>query len=222
MSDSPSLCLLMLAGEGPAGLALNELRTLMARQPYIVAADGGANSLAELGLTPHLLVGDGDSLNERALAACRAAGVGFTPLPREKDFTDGEAALSAVLDAGCRNFAVFGALGGGLDHQLGNLLLPLAYRERWDSVTFYGEDCRASYCFGQATLYGAPGDTVSLLPLSPAVTGLSLAGFRYPLNKATTLLGQSLTLRNELSAREARVEFEQGIMLIIHYPADSA
>ncbi|MCL2495837.1 MAG: thiamine diphosphokinase, partial [Clostridiales bacterium] len=184
---------------------------------YTVAADGGARALTELGFWPRLLIGDGDSLDARTMEHCRAAGADCRILPHEKDFTDGEAALVAALDAGYRDFAVFGAFGGLPDHQLGNLLLPLAYRQRWDTLTFYGRDCRAFYCFDKAHINGAPGDIVSLLPLSATVRGINLRGFRYPLAGADTSLGDSLCLRNELSVEEGRVEICEGIMLIIHY-----
>ena len=218
MYNKPPFCLLVLAGDAPSGLARRKLLELMREQPYVAAADGGARVLAELGLWPQLLIGDGDSLDAHTLEQCRAAGVDCRTLPREKDSTDGEAALVAALEAGYRDFAVFGAFGNMPDHQMGNLLLPLAYRDRWDTLTFYGRDCRAFYCFDAARIHGAPGDTVSLLPLSATVRGIYLHGFRYPLAGADTALGDSLCLRNELSADEGCIEFSHGIMLVIHYP----
>lgn len=215
---SSDTCLLMLAGDAPTGLALAALRALLPEKPYIIAADGGALHLAALGLTPQMLVGDNDSLDAATLALCHKAGVEFMPLQREKDFTDGEAALRTSLERGYTRLHIFGALGGNLDHQLGNLLLPLAFRGSWQEVIFYGADCRACYCLSSSIIKGSSGDTISLLPLSSAVTGLTLTGFRYPLTKAETYLGQSLCLRNQLAEPYARVELDEGVMLVIHYP----
>jgi thiamine pyrophosphokinase len=215
------LCLIMLGGAAPGPLAGRELTALLKENPYVVAADGGAEHLLRLGFKPRLLVGDGDSLSLASQQACLEAGVEFTCLPREKDLTDGEAALLAALRAGYRNLAVFGAWGGRPDHLLGNLLLPLAYRDKWESCVFYGEGFRACYCFGGHTLHGLPGDTVSLVALSPRVQNITLQGFRYPLRAYDTVLGSSRCLCNELAEAAGSVSFDSGIMLIIHHTSQA-
>ena len=214
--DTP-LCLIMLGGDAPGPLAAQELPALLKEEPYVVAADRGAEHLLRLGLKPHLLVGDGDSLSAETREACVKAGTQFLPLPRCKDLTDGEAAFGAALTAGYRRFAVFGAFGGRADHLLGNLLLPLAYRDNWASCVFYGEGFTAYYCFGAHTLKGRPGDTVSLVALSPRVENIVLQGFLYPLLAYDTALGSSRCLSNELKEATGRIKFDDGIMLVIHY-----
>lgn len=215
MNDT--LCLIMLGGEAPGPLAERELWALLSEHPYVVAADGGAEHLLRLGLAPHLLAGDGDSLSMVAREACRNKGTEFVDLPREKDFTDAEAAFLAVSAAGYHRMAVFGAFGGRLDHLLGNLLLPLALRESWANCTFYGEGFTAYYSFGYSVLHGRPGDTVSLLALSATVNNITLRGFKYPLLNTNTTLGASLCISNELIENTGNITFDNGIMLIIHY-----
>jgi len=212
------LCLIMLGGEAPGPLATGDLSALLKEEdPYVVAADKGAQHLLRLGCMPRLVVGDGDSLSDEAREICRKAGAHFLTLPRAKDFTDGEAAFAAALDAGYRRLAVFGAFGGRVDHLLGNLLLPLAYRDKWESCRFYGEGFTACYCFGDHELSGCPGDTVSMTPLSPRVENITLQGFSYPLFAYHMELGASRCLSNELKSAKGRVTFDNGIMLIIHY-----
>ena len=211
------LCLIMLGGESPGPLAGRALFALLEEGPYMVAADRGAEHLLQLGLMPQLLVGDGDSLSPETRQACLKAGVEFMILPREKNLTDGEAALSAAIEAGYRRLAVFGAFGGRTDHLLGNLLLPLAYRDKWDECNFYGEGFTAYYCFGDCTLSGRPGDTVSLLPLSYQVENITLQGFSYPLLDYHTVLGSSRCLCNQLKEPAGRIVFDNGIMLVMHY-----
>jgi len=211
------LCLIMLGGEAPGLRAAQALTALLAEHPYLVAADRGAEHLLHLDLLPQLVVGDDDSLSPKAREACLQAGVEWLSLPRAKDITDGEAALQAALAAGYRHLAVFGAFGGNLDHLLGNLLLPLAYRGRWESCIFYGESLRAYYCFGDLELAGQPGDTISLVALAASVENITLRGFRYPLTNHSTVLGSSLCLRNELAEQQGHITFDNGIMLVIHY-----
>jgi len=211
------LCLIMLGGEAPGPLAAQALAALLEEHLYVVAADCGAEHLFQLGLMPQLVVGDGDSLCPETRQACFEAGVEFMILPREKNFTDGEAALSAALEAGYRNLAVFGAFGGRPDHLLGNLLLPLAYRDKWDNCIFYGEGFTACYCFGDHTLKGRPGDTVSLVALAPTVENINLHGFCYPLHDHQTVMGSSRCLSNQLKEVTGRITFNSGVMLVIHY-----
>ncbi|MNC80501.1 Thiamine pyrophosphokinase [compost metagenome] len=56
---------------------------------------------------------------------------------------------------------------------------------------------------------------VSLLPLTPEVTGITLEGFQYPLTGATLKLGQSLGVSNILTADHGTVSIESGLLLII-------
>lgn len=214
---SSSLCLIMLGGEAPGPWAAKALYSQLQESPYVVAADKGAEHLLGLGVAPQLLVGDGDSLSPQAQEACVKAGAAILPLPRRKDLTDGEAALAAAVEAGCRRLVIFGAFGGRVDHLLGNLLLPLAYRNNWESCIFYGDEFTACYCFGDSSLTGRPGDNVSLVALSPRVTNITLQGFTYPLQNNDTALGSSRCLCNELAEATGRVTFDDGVMLIIHY-----
>ncbi|MBR5296105.1 MAG: thiamine diphosphokinase [Clostridia bacterium] len=86
------------------------------KDDLIIAADAGYDHLRRAKITPHLYIGDGDSL-------------GFTPegietvlLPTVKDDTDIHAAVKVGLSRGFRTFYIYGALGGKrFSHSLANL-----------------------------------------------------------------------------------------------------
>ena len=60
------------------------------------------------------------------------------------------------------------------------------------------------------------GKYVSLFPIEGEVTGLTLKGFKYPLNSYTLKVEDSgLTVSNEISDPEAEVTFETGKLLMI-------
>jgi thiamine pyrophosphokinase len=65
------------------------------------------------------------------------------------------------------------------------------------------------------TLEAAIGSTVSLLPLSAEVTGITYTGLLYPLNNATIALGSTRAVSNEVSSFPATVSIESGIALVI-------
>ena len=60
------------------------------------------------------------------------------------------------------------------------------------------------------------GKYVSFFPIEGEVTGLTLKGFKYPLNSYTLKVEDSgLTVSNEISDPEAEVTFETGKLLMI-------
>ena len=110
--------LVMLAGDMPGRLAAQRVRTIAETEPrpLLVAADGGADHLAALGLSPDVIIGDNDS--QKGIYP----GVDRVEYPRAKNFTDGEAALLYAAGHTEGLIAVAGALGGRLDHLLANIL----------------------------------------------------------------------------------------------------
>ena len=151
-------------------------------------------------------MGDGDSLQGAF------PGVPRQTFPARKDFTDGAAALGLALEQSEGLVWLLGALGGRPDHQLANLLLALNCADP-SRVRLVGADWQGRYLGpGRHTLRGRRGDTVSLLPLS-RVSGLSLAGFEYPLRDHSADPGDSRTVSNVLEQEEGRVTLERGCLL---------
>jgi thiamine pyrophosphokinase len=65
------------------------------------------------------------------------------------------------------------------------------------------------------TLEATPGSTVSLLPLSASVTGITYTGMLYPLDNATLTLGSTRGVSNEVVSHPATVRIASGIALVI-------
>ena len=80
---------------------------------FIIAADGGYRVCLREKVTPHLLLGDFDSIEPPAdFGHVRR-------LPVEKDDTDTLAAVKTGLEQGCTDFFIYGGTGGKrLDHTL--------------------------------------------------------------------------------------------------------
>ena len=83
----------------------------------IIAADSGYNNAVSMGLTPHLLVGDFDSLGKKNIPS----GIKTVELPEEKDVTDTHVAIDAAIENGAEQIVIIGGLDGRLDHTLSNL-----------------------------------------------------------------------------------------------------
>jgi thiamine pyrophosphokinase len=185
----------------------------------VVAADGGAALLDILGLTPNIVIGDFDSVDPALLTKLRSfPGIDVRNYEHDKkNETDTELAVLAALEWHPRRVYIFGAVGGRVDHTVGNLLL-LAHPE------LEGYDVRIVQ--GDQELYlarperwtiigGRPGDTVSVFPLKSDAVGVKNEGLEYPLNGETIPFGTSRGISNVLLGNEARVWLDQGELLVV-------
>jgi len=182
----------------------------------VLCADGGTLHALALGLHPDVVIGDLDSLPEAVRDRLEAAGTQFLRFPRDKDYTDLELALQYALGQGAEDILLLGLLGGRLDQTLANVLL-LA-RPEWDAARLwfaYGSERAYLLRGGESlTLRGRPGDIVSLIPLTPTVTGVTTQGLRWPLHNATLHFGHTLTVSNELVGEEAVVRVGEGRVVV--------
>lgn len=191
---------------------------------YVIAVDGGLSACMDLGVYPDLVVGDFDTLGRETLEIYRKnSNLRFDIHEPEKDETDTELAVGSALKAGCTCMDVLGATGGRLDHEISNIHLLAQAKKRGLSVSLY--DARNKIClldseiekekvFVKKDLYGK---YVSFLPLTENVRGITLTGFKYPLNKKniSILENPSLCVSNELSEATAVMSFEAGILICV-------
>jgi thiamine pyrophosphokinase len=183
----------------------------------VIAADGGATRLGKVGRRPDLVVGDLDSLAADAKRDLERAGVAFEVHPDKKEETDAELALDAAVQRGADEIVVVGAFGGTrLDHQLGNVLL-LAHEDfAAIDVALVTERATFRSLLGPGILEveGAPGDWVTLEPLSDVARGVSTDGLRYPLRHDELVRGSTRGVSNELTERRGSVEVGDGLLLV--------
>lgn len=184
----------------------------------IMCADGGAYHARAMGLTPDVVVGDLDSMDPGLRTELEAAGVRFEVHPAHKDETDLELALRLAIAEGATEIEVLAVLGGRVDQSLANLLL-LA-RPEWGSARVRaseGDETMWAVRGGQeTTIAGRVGDRLSLVPLTPVVSGVTLEGVEWPLHDATLHFGSTLTISNTLVAPVAHLWVKEGLVLIVH------
>ena len=190
----------------------------------VIAADGGWDKAAAIGLVPDLLVGDADSLPEERFAELAASGVPVERSSVAKDESDTELAILAALRRGATHVTVLGALGGKrFDHALANVgLLGLpgpgdAEVELLDGCTRVRLLRAPAAGGGPATcgLSGEIGDLVSLLPSGVPAFGITTEGLLYPLRDETLPPGPARGLSNVRIAADASVTVRRGSLLVI-------
>lgn len=192
------------------------LRRFVPRDPYVVCADGGVGLAFALGLVPHVVIGDQDSLNKGLVEHLVQLGAAFVKFPVEKDATDMELALDHVAEMGFKDVTIMGALGGRLDHEITNISLLVKAVRLGQRAKIVDERHEVFATADEACIYGEPGDVVSLISLTPETRGIHTSGLKYALAGGTLSLGSSLGNSNEMLGSEAHVRLADGILLVIH------
>ena len=178
-----------------------------------IAADGGSRSArTAFGLAPHTVIGDLDSLDDETRRWLGESSVEFNRHPVAKNETDLELAILLAFERGAGRVTVLGALGGRADQHIANVLL-LA---RFPGVILRDAASEMWAARRVAAITGHAGDIVSLLPLDEQVDGVVTYDLLYPLKHETLLRGATRGVSNQMLTDSARVEWEKGLLLIVH------
>lgn len=181
----------------------------------VVAADGGLDRAAALGLDADVVIGDLDSVSPQALAAAEAAGARIVRHPETKDATDLELALDEAIALRASRVLVVASHEGRLDHLLGSLLLLGAARYAGLELDALVGKALVHVVRGRRTLTGAPGELVSLLAVGGAASGVVTDGLEYPLDGETLEPGSSRGISNSFTAGQATVTVDRGTLLVV-------
>lgn len=179
----------------------------------LIAADSGYDYLREMGVRPHLLVGDLDSITSEAVRDAGVHGVPVERFPAEKDYTDTELALRKAVERGARTIIACGMFGRRLDHTLANILLLAAPVFRAVDLRMLDEQQEVRLVRGQLSLHSAPGEVISLLPVGGEVRGVTTSGLCYRLSDAALHTGPALGVSNVSTHDSVTVEVRSGLLL---------
>ena len=136
----------------------------------VIAADGGLRHTDAIGVSPHVILGDFDSL-------------GYVPqdarvFPVEKDDTDAMLAVRHGLAQGCDFFLFYGAMDGPrLDHTIANFQTLGFLSEHGATGVLVGRDYLATVISGQSVTFPAAAQgVISLFCLGSDAAGVTLEG----------------------------------------------
>lgn len=178
----------------------------------IIAADSGYNNAVSMGLTPHLLVGDFDSLGKKNIPS----GIKTVELPEEKDVTDTHVAIDAAIENGAEQIVIIGGLDGRLDHTLSNLaILRDLFEKNIYAVITDGVN-RVRYIRSTSTLLARSRyKYFSLIADDERVKGVDIEGGKYPLKNATILCKHQYAVSNEITGNCALIAVKKGGLFIV-------
>ena len=206
--------LILANGEPPsAGL----LARLAAQCGLFIATDGAALTAARLGVFPHVVSGDFDSLDLNAARGLLPR-TEFVSTP-DQNKTDLEKAFEIARERGAESVTVVGAAGRRIDHTLGNFSLLLRWRAEYPElpVAFAADGSETRAVLGESVLETEPGDAVSVLSFD-GLARVSVSGVRWPLENH--LLGVGVGgLLNEALGPRVSIRAAGGVILVCYLKA---
>lgn len=204
----------------------------------LIAADRGLEFFLDYLILPDVVIGDFDSLSEDGknflemqnedipyggmlewkLQKGEGKVVEVVRLRPEKDDSDTQSAMNYAIQNGAKEIVILGVTGNRVDHLMANFgLLILAQKQ--DTEVALADRYNYMKLIPSGTILKKAeqfGKYVSFFPLRGDVTGLTLEGFKYPLDKYhLTTADSGLTVSNEISEEYAKVTYESGTLLMI-------
>jgi thiamine pyrophosphokinase len=194
-----------------------ETVALAAQADLLVAADGGANHLARVGLRPEVVVGDLDSISDGV-----RVWMGEQRLIQrlDQDHTDLHKALTYCVDErAAGRITVLAATSGRLDHAVENLGLLGRWAHRC-AVRFLSPEQVIVPVTSHFRVATTPGADVSLMPLGRC-EGVRTTGLRWPLTGGALDIVERTSISNRAVDVEVTVNLTSGALLIF-LPAPGA
>lgn len=180
-------------------------------EDFIIACDKGYEYAQKDGITPNLLIGDFDSYK----------GVLDTDIPiqrykSEKDDTDTGIAIQYAVDNNFDEIVLYCALGGRLDHLLGNIQLGTYATKNGVSVKILSKDNELYFLSNSGiSLNRRNGYSISLFSLTDMCEKITVSGAKYPLHDATFNNSSALGVSNEWSEDVINISVGNGVLLIV-------
>lgn len=205
---------LFINGElGDLGGVKRELR----ENDYLIGVDGGTAHILSLGLIPHVVIGDLDSISAEAFGKIEQLQVPTIRHPAKKDSTDLELALEYSISRSPKELLLISAFGGRVDHALANTLLlgsqPLSkVRAQLYDGTTRAQLLRPAMAYEIA---GTPGQIFSLLPLSTDVVVKELRGAEWGLQDSALPFGSARGVSNVYVEPSIRIRLRSGMLLVV-------
>ncbi len=177
---------------------------------YIICADGGLEKVKKLGFIPNLILGDFDSVDPKVLEEYKNLNIETVTYPSEKDYTDMELAISHAVKIGFKEIILIGASGTRLDHTVANMLLIERYYKKGINIKILDNNNSIQVVTNSITIPFKNNHYVSVIPISENIEGLTLKGFKYPLNNVNVDRGSTLCISNELIENEGVIQINKG------------
>lgn len=181
---------------------------------FIICADSGYLTAKQLGIIPDILVGDFDSYTGELPRNREIRVVSLNP---RKDQTDTFQCAYEGMQAGLRDFVLLGALGGRLDHVMGNLAVMAYLVQNHCSVQMLSsQETVRLLPEGIHRVSGVCGKTFSVVPFGCGqITVTYQEHVAYPLEHYTVTAGVTIGISNIFTGDVCDLQIHEGQALVI-------
>lgn len=185
-----------------------EIKEKISRDSYFIYCDRGLIHEKGLGRKPDLAVGDFDSCpipeNTEVIT-----------LPREKDDTDGRYGVKEAIKRGYKEIIILGAIGGRIDHTLGNIYLLYYIYSNGLSGIIIGDSSSIEIVGKEKKYIEKCYPVFSLIAAFGKAEGIEIRGAKYNLVNGTIEPNFQYGISNEVDKSVAEVWVEKGKLLLI-------
>lgn len=212
-------CIVICAGD----LTLGEIP--VGEEDLVIAVDGGLDYCAVLNVEPDLILGDFDSLSGEEYAAVEQLEQQIPErvirLQREKDETDGLAALQEGLKRGYKEFRIYAGTGGRFDHTLANIQCLLYLKNR-GAAGYLVDGTGMMLVIKDEAIHFKRNlkGTLSLFSMVEESKGVTIRGMKYELDRASVRNDFPIGISNEFIGQEAEILVEDGTLVCMLRYAD--
>ena len=183
---------------------------------FVIACDKGLEYLNKTKYSADLIIGDFDSYNGKISKKSMV----FS-LPKEKNDTDLMVAIRYAIEHDFDVINLYCALGGRLDHELGNIQACTHASIHGIGVHVFDEDNELHFVSNSSiSVPKKEGYSISILSLCDKSKGVTIKGAKYLLDNAELLNHEPLGISNEWE-NEINVEVKDGTLLVILSKIDS-
>lgn len=190
------------------------LEEYMDKNYIIIAADGGADVLSQYKILPDYLLGDFDSISKNVYEHF-SKDINIMRFPREKDYTDAQAAFNKAVELGAEEIIMLGCTGKRIDHFMANLCILYEGLQK-KIKTYIVDDYNEIFMINKSTVLKGKKDMVfSLFSYSEDTKDLTIRGAKYPLINYYLSQTDNLTVSNEFLKEAVEIEFSKGCLLIM-------
>lgn len=202
-------CIIVANGDSPSKRLLLSLQKMGAKT--IIAADGGANTVRKLGITPNFIIGDFDSISEdvKNYFSSKSELIYYK---RQND-TDVEKSLKFAIRKGFKKVFLLAATGDRLDHTICNLGIVIKYFSKIRIVLIHGKTILFPYSTPQV-LKTIPNETISIYAFDDK-TFVTSIGLKYQLKESNLRFGVKESTSNVATGYEVKLEINGGIIFVV-------
>ena len=202
-------CIILANGKSPAKSIIRYLES--AGYNFLICADGGADTVKRLRLTPDVIIGDFDSVKSETLSFFGNKSE-IIRIKRQND-TDVEKALKYAIRKKFNEAILLGAIGDRLDHSFCNMGIVIKFFNKIQ-VRIVSDKSMLTPYKGVVELQAIKGETISLYGFDDK-TKITSEGLKYPLKKTALPFGKRESTSNVAVKDVIRLKIERGMIFVI-------